>query len=144
MWCNDNSFSFSENSRRLWLSKFLAGKVFRQLSTLLENSSLIFQEPEMLSLPRFGHFPVRKTAAGKSAAPGGTLLDFLLRPPQPFWVLLTLGVFPDRCRIDDYSTLSHSAEVCSCNVILIPSNSENAEGGNHGCKTKVKLMLWCL
>ena len=30
---------------------------------------------EMLSLPRFGHFPARKTAAGKLAAPSGTLLD---------------------------------------------------------------------
>ena len=33
---------------------------------------------EMLSLPRFGHFLVRKMAAGKSAPPSGTLLDFLL------------------------------------------------------------------
>ena len=30
-------------------------------------------------LLRFGHFPARKTAAGKSAPPSGTLLDFLLR-----------------------------------------------------------------
>ena len=59
--------------------KFLAGKVFRQISTLLENSSPIFRQREMLSLPRFGHFPARKTAAGKLAAPAGTLLDFLLR-----------------------------------------------------------------
>ena len=33
----------------------------------------------MLSLPRFGHFPAGKTAAGKLAAPAGMLLDFLLR-----------------------------------------------------------------
>ena len=58
--------------------KFPAGKVFRQISTLLENDSPIFREREMLSLPRFGHFPARKTAAGKLAAPAGTLLDFLL------------------------------------------------------------------
>ena len=58
--------------------KFLAGKVFRQISTLLENSSPIFWQHEMLCLPRFGHFPARKMAAGKSAPPSGTLLDFLL------------------------------------------------------------------
>ena len=40
--------------------KFPAGKVFRQISTLLENSSPIFRQREMLSLPRFGHFPARK------------------------------------------------------------------------------------
>ena len=59
--------------------KFPAGKVFRQISTLLENDSPIFRQREMLSLPRFGHFPARKTAAGKLAAPAGTLLEFLLR-----------------------------------------------------------------
>ena len=59
--------------------KFLAGKVFRQISTLLENYSPIFRQHEMPSLPRFGHFPATKMAAGKSAPPSGTLLDFLLR-----------------------------------------------------------------
>ena len=59
--------------------KFPAGNVFRQISTLLENDSPIFRQREMLSLPRFGHFPARKTAAGKLAAPAGTLLHFLLR-----------------------------------------------------------------
>ena len=59
--------------------KFLAGKVFWQIATLLENASPIFRQREMLSLPRFGHFPARKTAAGKLAAPAGTQLDFLLR-----------------------------------------------------------------
>ena len=59
--------------------KFLAGKVFRQISALLENSSPIFRQHDMLSLPRFGHFPARKAAAGKLTAPSGTLLDFLLR-----------------------------------------------------------------
>ena len=59
--------------------KFLAAKVFGQISTLLENSSPIFRQHEILSLARFGHFPARKTAAGKLAAPSGTLLDFLLR-----------------------------------------------------------------
>ena len=46
---------------------------------LLENYSLIFRQREMLSLPRFGHLPARKMAAGKSAPPSRTLLDFLLR-----------------------------------------------------------------
>ena len=59
--------------------KFLAGNVFRQISTLLENYSPVLLQHEMLSLPRFGHFPARKMAAGKSAAPAGTLLKFLLR-----------------------------------------------------------------
>ena len=59
--------------------RFLAGRVCWQISTLLENSSPIFRQHEVLSLPRFGHFPARKTAAGKLAAPSGTLLDFLLR-----------------------------------------------------------------
>ena len=58
--------------------KFSAGKVFRQISALLENDSPIFRQREMLFLPRFAHFPARKTGAGKLAAPAGTLLDFLL------------------------------------------------------------------
>ena len=37
----------------------------------------------MLSLPRFGHFAARTRAAGKLAAPSGTLLDFLLRDRHP-------------------------------------------------------------
>ena len=68
----------SENSRRLWLSEIPCWKVFGQILTLLENSSPIFGQHEMLSLPRFGHFPAMKAAAGKLAAPSGTLLDFLL------------------------------------------------------------------
>ena len=59
--------------------KFVAGKALQQISTLLENNSPIFRQREMLSLPRFGNFPARKMAAGKSAPPSGTLLDFLLR-----------------------------------------------------------------
>ena len=59
--------------------KFVAGRVFRQISTLLEKYSLIFRQLEMLSLPRFGHSPARKMAAGKSGPPSGMLLDFLLR-----------------------------------------------------------------
>ena len=59
--------------------KSVAGKVFQQISTLLENYSLIFRQRETLSLPRSVHFPARKMAAGKSAPPSGTLLDFLLR-----------------------------------------------------------------
>ena len=34
--------------------KLLAGKVFWHISTLLKNSSLIFRQHKMLSLPRFG------------------------------------------------------------------------------------------
>ena len=59
--------------------KFAAGKVSRQISTLLENDFPSFRQREMLSLPRLGHFPARRTAAGKLAAPAGMLLDFLLR-----------------------------------------------------------------
>ena len=59
--------------------KLLAGKDFWQILTLLEKCSPIFRKHEMLSLPRFGHFLARKMAAGKSAAPAGTLLDFLPR-----------------------------------------------------------------
>ena len=58
--------------------KFLAGKVFRQSSKLLDNYSPIFRQHEILSLPAFGQFPERKMAAGKSAPPSGMLLDFLL------------------------------------------------------------------
>ena len=45
---------FSENSRRLWMSEIPCRK-------------------------GLGHCPARKTAAGKSAPPSGTLLDFLVR-----------------------------------------------------------------
>ena len=77
--------------------EFLAGQFFRQISTLLENSSPIFRQHEMLSLPRFGHFPVRKMAAGKSAPPSGTLLDFLLWDRHSllefFWFQEFEGIF---------------------------------------------------
>ena len=100
----------SENSRRLWLflgsargsrefgkiagnqetregcgcPKFPAGKVFWQISTLLENDSPIFRQREMLSLPRFGHFPARKTAAGNIDRACGNAAGFSpLRPPRP-------------------------------------------------------------
>ena len=59
--------------------KFEAKKVFWQISSLLENDSPIFRQREMLSLPGFGHFPARSTAAGKLARPAGTLLESLLR-----------------------------------------------------------------
>ena len=45
--------------------KFLAGRAFRQIATLLENDSPIFRQHKMLSVPRFGHFPARKMAAGR-------------------------------------------------------------------------------
>ena len=57
----------------------LLGEFSGKFSTLLENSSPIFRQRGMLSLPKFGHFPARKMAAGKLAPPSGTLLDFLLR-----------------------------------------------------------------
>ena len=75
-----STFEVSQKTREgCGCPKFVAGKVFRQISTLLENYSQIFRQREMLSLPRFGHFPARKMAAGKSAPPSGTLLDFLLQ-----------------------------------------------------------------
>ena len=56
--------------------------VFQQISTLLGILPPDFpaaRDGIMLSLPRFGHFPARTMAAGKSALPSGTLLDFLLQ-----------------------------------------------------------------
>ena len=91
--------------------KFLAGRVFRHTSTLLETSSPIFLQREMQSLQKCGQFPARKMAAGnrprlrerfgifssktatdsekvsdsgKLALHSGTLLNFLLkRLPLP-------------------------------------------------------------
>ena len=57
--------------------KCLAGKVFQRISTLLENDSLIFRQHEMLSLPRLGHFPARKMAAGKWIFSSETAAAFL-------------------------------------------------------------------
>ena len=66
---------FSENSRRLWLSEIPCWKGFpANFDAAGKNDSPIFRQREMLSLPRFGHFPARKTAAGKLAARAGTLL----------------------------------------------------------------------
>ena len=48
----------------------------QQTSTLLESSSLIFWEHVLLSLPRLGHFPERKMAAGNGPCPLGMLVDF--------------------------------------------------------------------
>ena len=56
---------------------FLLSKKVR-VSRELNQSSQIFRQHEMQSLPRFEHFLARKMAAGKSAPPSGTLLDFLL------------------------------------------------------------------
>ena len=44
--------------------KLFPRRFSRQISTLLESSSLIFRQCVLLSLPRFGHCPVRKMAAG--------------------------------------------------------------------------------
>ena len=69
--------------------KFLAGRVFWQISTLLENSSPPFREHDMLSLPRFGHFSARKMTVGKLAPPSGTLpvLDLLLRNRRSLFLI---------------------------------------------------------
>ena len=72
------------NTQQNIVSSASCGKVFRQVSTLLENSSPIFKQHEMLSLPRFGHFPARETAAGKLAAPSGTLLDLSSKTATAF------------------------------------------------------------
>ena len=62
--------------------KFLAARVFRQISTLLENDSPDFPAARnMLSLPGLGHFPARKMAAGKSAPAFGNAPGF--SPPRP-------------------------------------------------------------
>ena len=60
----------------------LGGRIFQQISMLLEDDSPIFRQREMISLPRFGHFPARKMAAGKSAPPSGRG-DPGFSPPVP-------------------------------------------------------------
>ena len=71
------STDFSENSRRLWLSEIPCRKAF-PANVDPSGKFLPNIRHEMLSLPRFGHFPARTMAAGESAAPSGALLDFLL------------------------------------------------------------------
>ena len=64
----------SENSRRLWLSE--------NSNSLLEgfpadfNAAGNFWQHEMLLLPRFGHFPARKMAAGTLAQGVRQATDF--------------------------------------------------------------------
>ena len=71
--------------------KFLAGRVFWQISTLLENYSAIFRQRKMLSLPRFGHFPAKENSCWKVGPAFGNAPGFSpLRPPQPSWVFLEL------------------------------------------------------
>ena len=62
-------FCTSETQEGCGCPKFLARTAFGQFSTLLENSSLILQQHEMLSLLRFEHFPARKMAAGNRPCP---------------------------------------------------------------------------
>ena len=71
--------------------KCLAGKVFRQIATLLVNSSSIFRQHEMLSLPRFGHLPARKIFGCWRIGPAFANPPGFspLRPPQPSCVFLT-------------------------------------------------------
>ena len=73
--CSDFPSQVRKTREGCGCPKFAAGKAFRQSSTLLENNSPVFRQHEMLSLPRFGHFPARKVAAGKSVSPLGTLLE---------------------------------------------------------------------
>ena len=62
--------------------KFLVGKVFRQISTLLENSSPIFRQHQMLSLPRF--VSGKENGCWKIGPAFGNAPGFSpLRPPQP-------------------------------------------------------------
>ena len=72
-------FQRTQLKKAVAVRDFLLEGGFRQILTLLESSSLIFQQHKMLFLPRFGHFLARKMAAGQSAPPSGILLDFLLR-----------------------------------------------------------------
>ena len=76
--CNlrDYPFLSQKNQEGCGCPKFPAGKVFRQISTLLENDSPIFRQREMLSLPRFGHWKIGR-ACGNAAGFSP------LRPPQP-------------------------------------------------------------
>ena len=74
-----HTHTHSENSKRLWLSEIPCCEGFRANFNAAGKLFLDFRQQNMLSLPRFGHFPARKMAAGKSAPPSGTLLHFLLR-----------------------------------------------------------------
>ena len=60
--------------------KFLAGKVFRaNFDTAGKFPHRFSGSTKCYPCQGLVHFPARKTAAGKLAAPAGTLLDFLLR-----------------------------------------------------------------
>ena len=56
--------------------KFVAGRVFRQSSTLLEDSSPIFRQHKVAVSAKVWRLSGKETAAGKSAPPSGTLLHF--------------------------------------------------------------------
>ena len=56
----------SENSRWLWLSEIPCWKGFQANFDTAANHSPFLRQHEMQSLPRFGHFPARSMAAGKS------------------------------------------------------------------------------
>ena len=60
----------------------LAGRFSQQISTPLENSSPILRQRDMLSLPKFGHFPARKMAAGRPRLRERSWIS-PPRPPQP-------------------------------------------------------------
>ena len=102
--------------------KFLAGKVFRRILTLLENHSLIFRRHQVLSLPRFGRFLAGKAAVGKIGPAFGNAPGFSpLRPPHS--LLEFFRVFNteyDRAKVPPYSEQlpCRSAEVKFFSVFL--------------------------
>ena len=69
----------SENSRRLWLTEIPCWKSFRANFDATGKSLTDFPAARNAIPANVWAFPARKTAAGKLAAPTGTLLDFLLR-----------------------------------------------------------------
>ena len=64
-----------------WL---LEARVFQQMSALLEYPSPIFQQHELLSLPRFGHFPARKWLLENRPSSGTLLQDLEPKNPPKF------------------------------------------------------------
>ena len=66
----------TENSRRLWLSEIPCRKGFPANFDAAGKLFPDFPATRNAIPARFDLFPVRKTAAGKLAAPSGTLLDW--------------------------------------------------------------------
>ena len=72
-------FLFSENSRRLWLSEIRYWKSFPANLDAAGKVLADFPAARNAIPAKVWAFPTRKMAAGKLAAPAGTLLDFFLR-----------------------------------------------------------------